>query len=144
MGKAMQHDLVPLWIPLSALQPQSVEAPAQYTQAVCLLLLCCCSCTVLLLCLQISTVNMGLAVGWSAVVLGYGKKGLRKSLPHSLGELQGATEQLQQQLAAAVVLAALQPDWLFAVMAAATTAAGLWHDYRFLGAVQPYHQQLRL
>jgi hypothetical protein len=29
---------------------------------------------------------MGLAVGWSAVVLGYGKKGLRKSLPHSLGE----------------------------------------------------------
>lgn len=35
---------------------------------------------------QISTVNMGLAVGWSAVVLGYGRKGLRKSLPHSLGE----------------------------------------------------------
>jgi hypothetical protein len=38
-----------------------------------------------LLGLQISTVNMGLAVGWSAVVLGYGRKGLRKSLPHSLG-----------------------------------------------------------
>ncbi|KAF6260078.1 inactive subunit of chloroplast ClpP complex [Scenedesmus sp. NREL 46B-D3] len=36
----------------------------------------------------ISTVNMGLAVGWSAVVLGYGKKGLRKSLPHSLAMLQ--------------------------------------------------------
>lgn len=36
--------------------------------------------------LQISTVNMGLAVGWSAVILGYGTKGLRKSLPHSLGE----------------------------------------------------------
>ena len=35
---------------------------------------------------QISTVNMGLAVGWSAVILGYGRKGLRKSLPHSLGE----------------------------------------------------------
>lgn len=30
---------------------------------------------------------MGLAVGWSAVILGYGRKGLRKSLPHSLGEL---------------------------------------------------------
>jgi hypothetical protein len=29
---------------------------------------------------------MGLAVGWSCVVLAYGKKGLRKSLPHSLGE----------------------------------------------------------
>jgi hypothetical protein len=29
---------------------------------------------------------MGLAVGWSAVILGYGRKGLRKSLPHSLGE----------------------------------------------------------
>jgi ATP-dependent protease ClpP protease subunit len=39
---------------------------------------------------QISTVNMGLAVGWSAVVLGYGKKGLRKSLPHSLGERAAA------------------------------------------------------
>lgn len=36
----------------------------------------------------ISTVNMGLAVGWSAVVLGYGRKGLRKSLPHSLAMLQ--------------------------------------------------------
>jgi hypothetical protein len=35
---------------------------------------------------QISTVNMGLAVGWSAVVLSFGKKGWRKSLPHSLGE----------------------------------------------------------
>jgi hypothetical protein len=34
---------------------------------------------------QISTVNMGLAAGWSAVILGYGRKGLRKSLPHSLG-----------------------------------------------------------
>jgi len=33
----------------------------------------------------ISTVNMGLAVGWSAVVLSFGKKGWRKSLPHSLG-----------------------------------------------------------
>jgi hypothetical protein len=39
---------------------------------------------------QISTVNMGLAVGWSAVVLALGKKGLRKSLPHSLGEGRGA------------------------------------------------------
>jgi hypothetical protein len=29
---------------------------------------------------------MGLAVGWSAVVLSFGKKGWRKSLPHSLGE----------------------------------------------------------
>jgi len=36
----------------------------------------------------ISTVNMGLAVGWSCVVLAYGKKGLRKSLPHSLAMLQ--------------------------------------------------------
>eukprot|EP00878_Enallax_costatus_P027793 GHUV01029949.1.p1 GENE.GHUV01029949.1~~GHUV01029949.1.p1 ORF type:complete len:247 (+),score=52.81 GHUV01029949.1:213-953(+) len=36
----------------------------------------------------ISTVNMGLAVGWSAVILGYGTKGLRKSLPHSLAMLQ--------------------------------------------------------
>ncbi len=36
--------------------------------------------------LQISTVNMGLAVGWAAVVLSFGKKGWRKSLPHSLGE----------------------------------------------------------
>lgn len=35
---------------------------------------------------QISTVNMGLAIGWSCVVLSFGKKGLRKSLPHSLGE----------------------------------------------------------
>ncbi len=35
--------------------------------------------------LQISTVNMGLAVGWSCVVLSFGKKGWRKSLPHSLG-----------------------------------------------------------
>ena len=35
---------------------------------------------------QISTVNMGLAVGWSCVLLSFGKKGLRKSLPHSLGE----------------------------------------------------------
>jgi hypothetical protein len=35
--------------------------------------------------LQISTVNMGLAVGWAAVVLSFGKKGWRKSLPHSLG-----------------------------------------------------------
>jgi hypothetical protein len=34
---------------------------------------------------KISTVNMGLAVGWSAVVLSFGKKGWRKSLPHSLG-----------------------------------------------------------
>ncbi|KAF5839186.1 ClpP/crotonase-like domain-containing protein [Dunaliella salina] len=32
----------------------------------------------------ISTVNMGLAVGWSAAVLAFGKKGWRKSLPHSL------------------------------------------------------------
>ena len=32
---------------------------------------------------------MGLAVGWSCVVLAYGKKGLRKSLPHSLGEDPG-------------------------------------------------------
>ncbi|GBG00029.1 ATP-dependent Clp protease proteolytic subunit [Raphidocelis subcapitata] len=36
----------------------------------------------------ISTVNMGLAVGWSAVVLSFGKKGWRKSLPHSLAMLQ--------------------------------------------------------
>lgn len=36
----------------------------------------------------ISTVNMGLAVGWAAVVLSFGKKGLRKSLPHSLAMLQ--------------------------------------------------------
>ena len=33
---------------------------------------------------------MGLAVGWSAVVLSFGKKGWRKSLPHSLGALRGA------------------------------------------------------
>ena len=38
---------------------------------------------------QISTVNMGLAVGWSCVVLSFGKKGWRKSLPHSLGEPPG-------------------------------------------------------
>lgn len=37
---------------------------------------------------QISTVNMGLAVGWSAAALAYGKKGWRKSLPHSLAMLQ--------------------------------------------------------
>ncbi len=36
--------------------------------------------------LQISTVNLGLAIGWSAVVLSFGKKGWRKSLPHSLGK----------------------------------------------------------
>ena len=36
----------------------------------------------------ISTVNMGLAAGWSAVVLSYGRKGLRKSLPHSLAMIQ--------------------------------------------------------
>lgn len=36
----------------------------------------------------ISTVNMGLAVGWSAVVLSFGKKGWRKSLPHSLAMIQ--------------------------------------------------------
>lgn len=36
----------------------------------------------------ISTVNMGLAVGWSAVVLSLGKKGWRKSLPHSLAMMQ--------------------------------------------------------
>lgn len=36
----------------------------------------------------ISTVNMGLAVGWSAAVLASGRKGLRKSLPHSLAMLQ--------------------------------------------------------
>ena len=34
---------------------------------------------------QISTVNMGLAVGWSCAILAFGKKGMRKSLPHSLG-----------------------------------------------------------
>ncbi|KAG1656532.1 hypothetical protein FOA52_005558 [Chlamydomonas sp. UWO 241] len=36
----------------------------------------------------ISTVNMGLAVGWSCVVLSFGKKGWRKSLPHSLAMIQ--------------------------------------------------------
>lgn len=36
----------------------------------------------------ISTVNMGLAVGWSAAVLAFGKKGWRKSLPHSLAMIQ--------------------------------------------------------
>jgi len=36
----------------------------------------------------ISTVNMGLAVGWSCVVLSFGRKGWRKSLPHSLAMLQ--------------------------------------------------------
>ncbi len=40
-------------------------------------------------CAQISTVNMGLAVGWSCVVLSFGRKGWRKSLPHSLGEALG-------------------------------------------------------
>lgn len=37
---------------------------------------------------QISTVNMGLAVGWSCCVLAFGKKGWRKSLPHSLAMIQ--------------------------------------------------------
>lgn len=41
---------------------------------------------------QISTVNMGLAVGWSCAVLAFGKKGWRKSLPHSLGVWTGAAE----------------------------------------------------
>jgi ATP-dependent Clp endopeptidase proteolytic subunit ClpP len=36
----------------------------------------------------ISTVNMGLAVGWSCVILSFGKKGWRKSLPHSLAMIQ--------------------------------------------------------
>ncbi|KAG2440735.1 hypothetical protein HXX76_003592 [Chlamydomonas incerta] len=36
----------------------------------------------------ISTVNMGLAVGWSCVVLSFGRKGWRKSLPHSLAMIQ--------------------------------------------------------
>lgn len=36
----------------------------------------------------ISTVNMGLAVGWSCVILSFGKKGWRKSLPHSLSMIQ--------------------------------------------------------
>lgn len=36
----------------------------------------------------ISTVNLGLAVGWSCCVLASGKKGWRKSLPHSLAMLQ--------------------------------------------------------
>jgi len=36
----------------------------------------------------ISTVNMGLAIGWSCVVLSFGKKGWRKSLPHSLAMIQ--------------------------------------------------------
>ncbi|KAL6753453.1 ClpP/crotonase-like domain-containing protein [Haematococcus lacustris] len=36
----------------------------------------------------ISTVNMGLAVGWSCAVLAFGKKGWRKSLPHSLAMIQ--------------------------------------------------------
>lgn len=36
----------------------------------------------------ISTVNMGLALGWSCVVLSFGKKGWRKSLPHSLAMIQ--------------------------------------------------------
>jgi hypothetical protein len=36
----------------------------------------------------ISTVNMGLAVGWSAAILASGRKGMRKSLPHSLAMLQ--------------------------------------------------------
>lgn len=36
----------------------------------------------------ISTVNMGLAVGWSCCVLAFGKKGWRKSLPHSLAMIQ--------------------------------------------------------
>jgi hypothetical protein len=36
----------------------------------------------------ISTVNMGLAVGWSAAILASGRKGSRKSLPHSLAMLQ--------------------------------------------------------
>lgn len=36
---------------------------------------------------------MGLAVGWSAVVLSFGKKGWRKSLPHSLGARDPRTAQ---------------------------------------------------
>lgn len=36
----------------------------------------------------ISTVNMGLAVGWACVILSFGKKGLRKSLPHALAMMQ--------------------------------------------------------
>lgn len=36
----------------------------------------------------ISTVNMGLCAGWAAVVLAFGKKGWRKSLPHSLAMIQ--------------------------------------------------------
>lgn len=36
----------------------------------------------------ISTVNMGLAVGWACCVLSFGKKGWRKSLPHSLAMIQ--------------------------------------------------------
>jgi hypothetical protein len=42
--------------------------------------------TIIITFLQISTVNMGLAVGWSCAILAFGKKGWRKSLPHSLGE----------------------------------------------------------
>jgi hypothetical protein len=55
-----------------------------------------CVCVCVCVSNQISTVNMGLAVGWSAVILGYGKKGLRKSLPHSLGETTQRQQQRQQ------------------------------------------------
>ncbi len=37
---------------------------------------------------------MGLAVGWSCAVLAFGKKGWRKSLPHSLGMQQPTTHHI--------------------------------------------------